>query len=100
MDMTKSMQQILDILAGNVRNNPSPNLVATPQIAGQVGMSVQETKQLLRAMHVLGVVETSVEGDFTLITSSGMRSYQSVQWSVTWGHGRENIPDACTCLSF
>ncbi len=72
MCQTVQMHKILDLLANNVRSNPRPDFVDSMFIAGELNMSIQETKQLLRSMHAMGTVESSMDCEYALITWKGM----------------------------
>lgn len=100
MDVTEQMHQILDILACNARNNPRPNFIETRVIANQLGLSIQETKQLLRFMHVQGTVESSVDCDYSLITVQGMNFHNGKNWQMAQVHSLENPNDHYSSLSF
>ncbi|WP_161629845.1 hypothetical protein [Desulfogranum japonicum] len=70
------MHKILELLAHNVRSNTRPDFVDSMFIAGELNMSVQETKQLLRSMHAMGTVESSMDCEYSLITYKGMELCQ------------------------
>jgi predicted transcriptional regulator len=99
MGMTEQMHQVLAILASNVRDNPTPHFVDTQLIAGQLGITVQETKQLLRSMHAQGTVESSADCDFSLITPTGL-SLHHAEYPVVQLAIQENANCQYSCLSF
>lgn len=73
---TPHMREILQILADNVRNNLQPECVQSRHIAQQLCLPLSETKQILQAMHDLGMVENGFEAEYCLITRSGMQQVE------------------------
>lgn len=68
---TKSLQ-ILSILSDNLKN-PEPQLVRSTYLADKMQVSVKEIQQILKVMDSLGVIQSDVEGQYSLITPEGMR---------------------------
>lgn len=64
-------RQILQILADNL-NSPQPMVVHSETIAAKLGMSVQETCQLVKIMDEMGMVIADGEGRNSLITRKGL----------------------------
>lgn len=67
---TKKLQ-VLHILAENLKN-PTPQLVHSRDIASQLNMSVPETHLLLKVMNHMGVIESNVDCQLSLITQKGL----------------------------
>ena len=63
--------QVLAILSRNLEN-PSPQLVRSPDIARQLNISLSETQLLLKVMDDMGVIESNVDNHLSLITQKGL----------------------------
>jgi CTP-dependent riboflavin kinase len=63
--------KVLHILSENLKN-PQPQLVRSTDIANQLNMSIPETQLLLKVMNDLGVIESNVDGQLSLITQKGL----------------------------
>jgi predicted transcriptional regulator len=63
--------QVLHILCENLKN-PQPQLVRSNDIADQLDLSLPETQLLLKVMNDMGVIESNVDGQLSLITSKGL----------------------------
>lgn len=72
MSMLAKKKQILQILVANL-NNSEPQVVHSEMIADKLEMSVNETCQLLKIMHQLGMVISDGEGQKSLITREGLK---------------------------
>ncbi len=83
MCQTIQMHKILQLLARNVRSNPRPDFVDSMFIAGELNMPILEIKQLLRSMHAMGTVESSMECEYSLITWKGMELCSMVDSTVS-----------------
>jgi len=64
--------QVLHILWQNL-HNPSPQLVNSNDIASQLNLSLPETHLLLKIMNDMGVIESNVDHQLSLITQKGLR---------------------------
>ncbi len=64
--------RLLEILADNLKN-PHPELMKTDEIARRLNMTLGETKQMLKSMHAMGTVESDMDGEYCLITRSGLQ---------------------------
>ena len=62
---------ILSLLRENLKN-PQPQVVGIERIAGELQMSVRETRQLLLQMDEAGIIKSSPEGHYSLITMEGL----------------------------
>jgi Mn-dependent DtxR family transcriptional regulator len=71
MSILASKQQILEILAENLKN-PQPQVVPSRLIANKLKMSMKDTCQLIKIMHQMGVVESDIDGQQSLITREGL----------------------------
>lgn len=67
-----SQNLLLEILADNLKN-PHPELMRADDIARRLNMTLVETKQMLRSMHGMGTVESDMDGEYCLITRSGLQ---------------------------
>ncbi|MGB3211792.1 MAG: hypothetical protein WBB19_13895 [Desulforhopalus sp.] len=68
------IEKVLKILARNVETSVQPNLVQSAQIAGELNLTLSETKQILKIMHGMEVIESNMETDYSLITRAGLTS--------------------------
>lgn len=71
------IQKVLEILAENVAANVQPDLVDSERIAQKLNLSISETKQILKAMQDMGVIESNMETEYSLITRAGLSSLDS-----------------------
>lgn len=81
--------QVLKLLAENATNNESPQVMDTDTIARVLGISVNEARQLLRALHASGVIISNLEGQYSLITQEGIQWLD--QMSFTANSGRVHL---------
>ncbi|MBM9537934.1 hypothetical protein [Desulfobulbus alkaliphilus] len=72
--------QVLHILSENL-NNPEPQLVRSSDIAQRLKMTVPETQTLLKVLNDMGVIESNVDNQLSLITRKGVH-YLSGQASM------------------
>ena len=71
MSILANKQQVLEILVENLKNS-QPKVVSSHQIADKLNMSVDEICQLIKIMHQMGVVESDIDGQKSLITREGL----------------------------
>ena len=64
--------QVLHILSQNL-NNPQPQLVNSSDIANQLKLSLLETQRLLKIMNNMGVIESNMDLQLSLITRKGLQ---------------------------
>ncbi len=64
--------QVLHILSENL-SNPQPGLVRSGDIANRLQLSLPETKLLLQVMNDMGVIESDVDKQLSLITREGLQ---------------------------
>jgi hypothetical protein len=74
MYRARQIQKVLELLARNVATSIEPGLVESMRIASELDLSVAETKQLLKIMHEMGIIESNMEMDYSLITRAGLDS--------------------------
>ena len=72
MPLNASKQQVLTVLAEKVNQDPSAGLIDTAYIANQLNISVDKTKEIIKSMGGMGIIESSIECDYTLITQKGL----------------------------
>jgi DNA-binding IclR family transcriptional regulator len=70
--------QVLHILSKNLLN-PNTQLVNSNDIAQQLNLSLPETYLLLKVMNDMGVIESNVDNQLSLITQKGMRYLEERQ---------------------
>jgi CTP-dependent riboflavin kinase len=70
--------RVLCILCENLRN-PQPQVVGIEKIAEELQQGVRETRQLLLRMNETGEIESDVEGQYSLITQTGLSLHTSMQ---------------------
>jgi len=63
--------EVLHILSQNLKN-PNPQLVNSSDIAHQLKMSLPEIHLLLKVMNDMGVIESNVDNQLSLITREGL----------------------------
>ena len=63
--------QVLHILSENLKN-PQPQLVRSTDIANQLNLTIPETYLLLKVMNDMGVIESNVDHQLSLITQEGL----------------------------
>lgn len=68
--------EVLHILSQNLQN-PQPQLVRSSDIANQLNLSLSETQLLLKVMNDMGVIESNVDNQLSLITQKGLHYLQS-----------------------
>jgi len=71
MSLKNKKIHILTILFKNISNS-QPQLVPSADIAGQMNVSLAETKQVLKSMEGMGVIETDPDLQYNLITQKGL----------------------------
>lgn len=65
-------RKILGVLVENVACNRSPALVASATIAEKLDISLAETKENMRTMRSMGVIESDEDIRHVLITRQGL----------------------------
>jgi DNA-binding IclR family transcriptional regulator len=63
--------QVLHILSENLKN-PQPQLVRSSDIANRLQLSMPETHTLLNVLNDMGVIESNVDNQLSLITRKGV----------------------------
>jgi len=71
MSLFASQLQYLSILAENSRT-PYPNVVDSEAIANRLNMSLSDTRQMVKSLNDIGVIESDLEGELSLITQKGI----------------------------
>ncbi|MFW2368834.1 MAG: hypothetical protein ACN4GW_20650 [Desulforhopalus sp.] len=77
MQRTNKIKNILEILASNAQSSAQPGVVDSSLISENLNIPLPETKQLLTTMNDMGVIESNIDRDYSLITSSGLQSLHS-----------------------
>lgn len=73
MQRTNKIKNILKILASNAQTNAQPGVVDSSLISKNLNIPLPETKQLLTTMNEMGVIESNIDRDYSLITSIGLQ---------------------------
>ena len=71
MSLFASQLKFLSILAENSRR-PQPAVVDSDAIATRLNMSLGETRQMIKCLNDIGVIQSDLEGQLSLITQKGM----------------------------
>lgn len=74
--------RVLNILRENLKH-PQPQVVGIEKIAGDLQLSLYETRQLLLRMDQAGEIESGMEGQYALITPVGLCRLTGVPASST-----------------
>jgi DNA-binding IclR family transcriptional regulator len=72
MSLHQHKLQILSILSENLRN-PSPQLVSTTAIAGNMDMQLPKLHQVLKTMDGMGFIQIDSDLQHILITREGLK---------------------------
>jgi predicted transcriptional regulator len=72
MSLGTKKLQVLAVLSDNLKN-PQPQLVHSTDIANKLNISISEIQQLLKVMDSMGVIQSNVEGQLSLITPKGVQ---------------------------
>lgn len=72
MSSTVMKQRVLSILADRVLHSAYPDLTDITYLAEQLQLSLKDTRTLLKSMEGSGVIESSVDCDYALITRNGL----------------------------
>lgn len=65
------------MLANNAEHTPQPGLVNSREIAGKLGISLSETRDILKTMQMMGIAQSNMDTDYSLITPHGMSQLNS-----------------------
>ncbi len=71
MSLFANQMQFLSILAENSRK-PYPTVVDTKAIAARLNISLGKTREIIRCLDYMGVIQSDLEGQRSLITQKGM----------------------------
>jgi len=73
MNFQVSTDKVLTLLADNARKNFSPQVVSTEQVANELALNVNDTRQLLRVLDGHGLITVDIDGHHALITPKGLQ---------------------------
>lgn len=76
MSLLARQLKFLSILAENSRR-PCPEVVDSEVIAQRLNMKVQDTRQMIKCLNDMGVIQSDMEGKLSLITQKGMQWLES-----------------------
>jgi len=71
MSLFASQLKFLSILEENSRR-PNPALVDSATIASRLNMSLGQTREMIKCLNDMGVIESDFEGQLSLITQKGI----------------------------
>jgi len=77
MYRANQIKKVLELLAKNVETKVRPELVDSAYIANVLNLSISETKQIITTMNEMGVIESNMEADYSLITRAGLNRLDS-----------------------
>jgi DNA-binding IclR family transcriptional regulator len=77
MCRTNQIKKVLELLAKNVETTIRPELVDSAYIANILNLTISETKQIITTMNEMGVIESNIEADYSLITRAGLNRLDS-----------------------
>ncbi len=77
MYRANQIKKVLELLAENVATKVQPDLVDSVQIAKELQLTVSETKQILKTMHDMGVIESNMDAEYSIITRLGLSRLDS-----------------------
>jgi DNA-binding IclR family transcriptional regulator len=77
MYRANQIKKVLEILAKNVETRVRPELVDSAYIANVLNLTISETKQIITTMNEMGVIESNMEADYSLITRAGLNRLDS-----------------------
>jgi len=66
-----SQMQLLSILAENSRK-PYPEVVDSESLAARLNLSLGKTREIVRCLDYMGVIQSDLEGRRSLITRKGI----------------------------
>lgn len=72
MAQTENKKNVLQILADNLTHNKHPSVIGSETIADQLNLRLEEVVELLHTMHQDGVVISSMEKSYSIITAKGL----------------------------
>lgn len=78
MNQMKIKYQILELLADNLNRTQYPNVMDSDIIASELNLPPRKTKDIIKCMRGIGVVESTLDGDYTIITRKGMEYLKQV----------------------
>ncbi len=71
MSLFACQLRYLSILAENCRK-PYPDVVDSETIAKRLNLSLRETTEMIKSLNDVGVVQSDLDGQLSLITQKGM----------------------------
>ena len=78
MCRANQIQKVLELLAKNIKTRVRPDLVDSVHIANVLDLTISETKQIITTMHEMGVIESNMEAEYSLITRAGLNRLDSL----------------------
>jgi len=85
MSQAMIKQRVLMVLVENFKKNSNPALVDSDTIASELNMSIVETRRIINSMNGMGVIESNMEGQYSLITRKGMDWLRQVGYESAVG---------------
>ncbi len=81
MSLAEMKKNVLQVLAENIHNNPIPGVVDTDWIARKLGVDTSEVINVLKPMNAMGMVISSVENHYSIITGEGLNYLRSMEYT-------------------
>ncbi len=72
MSQAMLKQQVLMALIENFNKDPNHGLMDSGAIASELDMTIAETRHIIKSMNGTGVIESTLEGDYSIITKKGI----------------------------
>lgn len=72
MSISGRINNVLAVMAGNLDDTVQPGFTGSSSIANELGLPLTETKQLLRTMDDLGLIQSSMDAEYSIITHAGL----------------------------
>ncbi|WP_419176236.1 hypothetical protein [Desulfosediminicola sp.] len=76
MTVLEIQKNILQVLADNIHNNLSPDVMDSDTIARCLSVRQETVAEALKVMNDTGVVVTNIENRYSIITGEGLKCLQ------------------------
>jgi len=85
MSQAMIKQRVLMVLVENFKKNSNSALVDSDTIASELNMSIAEARRIINSMNGMGVIESNMEGQYSLITRKGIDWLRQVGYESAVG---------------
>jgi len=72
MSLIRLQRRVLSVLVDNIRRSRNPEVVDSNTIARTLNLSISEIKRVVKSMNGMGIIESDIEGQYSLITAKGI----------------------------